>query len=102
MALRAASRSGLGYPRWASDPLAVGSGHEQALMPLLVLLLVGAVGGAFAGVPVPLCLALGVIENHPDRLLAQGVAGGNVEELLGGSWALMSQLVNQGLVGGPR
>ena len=30
------------------------------------------------------------------------MAGGDVEELLGGSWALMSQLVNQGLVGGPK
>ena len=30
------------------------------------------------------------------------MAGGNVEELLGDSWALTSQLVKQGLVGGPR
>ena len=30
------------------------------------------------------------------------MAGGDVEELLGGSWALMSQLVNQGLAGGPK
>ena len=102
MARRAASRSALGYPRWASDPLAVGSGHERALTPLLVLLLVGAVGGTFAGVLVPLCLAFGVVENCPDHLLARGVAGGDVEELLGGSQALMSQLVNQGLTGGPR
>ena len=29
------------------------------------------------------------------------MAGGDVEELLGGSWALTSQLVNQGLIGGP-
>jgi hypothetical protein len=29
------------------------------------------------------------------------MAGGDAEELLGGSWALMSQLVNQGLAGGP-
>ena len=39
-------------------PLMVGSGHERALAPLLVLL-VGAVGGAFTSVVVPLCLALG-------------------------------------------
>ena len=90
MALRVASRSGLGYPRWAFDPLAVGSGHERALAPLLVLLLVGAVGGAFAGVLIPLCLAFEAVKNCPDRLLAQGVAGGDVEELLGGSWALTS------------
>ena len=50
--------------------LAVGGGHERALAPLLVLLLVGVVGGAFVGVHVPLCLALGVVENCPDRLLA--------------------------------
>jgi len=30
------------------------------------------------------------------------MASGDVEELLGGSRALTSQLVNQGLVGGPR
>ena len=28
------------------------------------------------------------------------MAGGDVEELLGGSWTLSSQLVNQGLAGG--
>ena len=71
-------------------PLAVGSGHERAPTPLLVLLLVGAVGGAVTGVLIPLCLALGAVKNCPDHLLARGVAGGNVEELLGGSWALMS------------
>jgi hypothetical protein len=42
-------------------PLAVSSGHERALTPLLVLLLVGAVGGAFAGILVPLCLTLGAV-----------------------------------------
>ena len=30
------------------------------------------------------------------------MAGGDVEELLGGLRALTSQLVNQGLIGGPR
>ena len=30
------------------------------------------------------------------------MAGGDVEELLGGAQALMSHLVNQGLAGGPR
>jgi len=29
-------------------------------------------------------------ENLPDYLLTRGVAGGDVEELLGGLWALMS------------
>ena len=38
----------------------------------------------------------------PHRLLARGMAGGDVEELFGGSWALTSQLVNQGLAGDPR
>ena len=85
-----------------SNPLAVGSGHERALALLLVLLFIGAVGGTFTGVLVTLCLALGAVENHPGRLLARGMAGGDVEELLGGSWALTSQLVNQGLASGPR
>ena len=66
MALRAASRSGLGYPRRASDPVAVGGGYERALTPLLVLLLVGTVGGTFAGVLVLICLALGAVENCPE------------------------------------
>ena len=79
----------------------VSGAHERALTPLLVFLLVGTVGGTFASVLVPLCLAFEAVENRPDRVLARGVAGSNVEELLGGSWALASQLVNQGLTGGP-
>ena len=69
-------------------------------MPLLILLLAGTVGGTFVGVLVSLCLALEVVEDRSDCLLARGVAGGDVEELLGGSWTLSSQLVNQGLAGG--
>ena len=71
-------------------------------MPLLVLLLDGTIGGAFTGVLVPLCLAFEAFKNRPDRLLARGVAGGDVEELLADSRTLTSQLVNQGLEGGPR
>ena len=70
--------------------LVVGVGHERALTPLFVLLLVGTVGGALASVLVPLCLALRVVKNCPDHLLAQGMAGGDVEDLLGGSRALTS------------
>ena len=68
----------------------VGSGHERALAPLLILLLVGALAGAFASVLVLLRLALGTVENRSNRLLTRGMASGNVEELLGGSWALTS------------
>ena len=75
-------------------PLVVDGAHERALAPLLALLLVWAVGGAFTSVLVPLRLALEAVEDCSDRLLAQGVVGGDVEELLGGSWALTSQLVN--------
>jgi len=82
--------------------LAVDGSHEQALASLLVLLLARAIGGAFASVLVPLRLALEAVKDRPDRLLARGVAGGDVEELLGGSWALTSQLMDQGLAGGPR
>ena len=49
--------------------LAVIGGHEQALAPLLVLLLAGLVGGAFIGVLVPLSLAFEAVKNRPDRLL---------------------------------
>ena len=59
------------------------------------------VGGPFASILVLLCLALEVVEDRSDRLLARGMAGGDVEELLSGSWALTSELVNQGLIGGP-
>ena len=55
-----------------------------------------------AGVLVPLCFALGAVKNRPDRLLARGMAGDDVEELLSGSRALTSQLMDQGLIGGPR
>ena len=71
-------------------------------MPLLVLLLTRMVGGTFADILVPLCLALEAVEDRSNRLLARGMVGGDVEELLGGSRALTSQLVNQGLIGGPR
>ena len=83
-------------------PLVVGGGHERALALLLVLLLARIVGGAFVGVLVPLCLALEWVKDRSDRILARGMAGGNVEELLGGSRALTSQLMDQGLAGGPR
>ena len=71
-------------------PLVVSGGHEQALAPLLVLLLGGTIRGTFAGVLVSPCLALGVVENHPDHLVARGMAGGDVKELYGGLWALTS------------
>ena len=70
-------------------------------MPSLVLLLIQTIGEAFIGVLVPLCLASGAIKNCSNRLLAGSLAGRNVEEFLGGPWALMSQLVDQGLAGGP-
>ena len=53
-----------------STPLTVGSGHDRALAPLLVLLLIGAIGGTFTDVLVPLRLALGAVENRSDHLLA--------------------------------
>ena len=70
------------------DPLAVGGGHERALASLFVLLLDGTVGGTFTDVHILLCLDFEVVEDRSDRLLARGVAGGDVEELLGGSRAL--------------
>ena len=69
--------------RRLSTTLTVYGGHERALAPLLLVLLFGGmIVGAFAGV------------------LARGMAGGDVQEFLGGSWALTSQLVNQILAGG--
>ena len=59
-------------------------------MPLLVLLLGKTIGGAFTGVLIPLRLALEAVKDRSDCLLTRGMAGGDVEELLGGSWALTS------------
>jgi hypothetical protein len=78
------------------------SGHERAYRSWLVLLLLSrAVGGTFTGILVLLGLAAGAVEYRSDRFLARGVAGGDVVELLGGSWTFLPQFVNQGLVGGP-
>jgi len=85
-----------------STSFLLGGGHERALAPLLVLLFDKTLGGALLGAVILLCLAFEAVEDRSDRLLARGVAGGDVEELLGGSWVLMSQLVNQGLTCGPR
>jgi hypothetical protein len=81
--------------------LAFCGGLERILRLLLapLLLFLRPVGGALPGVLVLLGLALGVVKNHSDHLLARRVAGGDVEELLGGLWALASQLVDQGITG---
>jgi len=59
-------------------------------VPLLVIFFVGVVGGVFIGILVPLFLALRAVKNCPDCLLTRGMAGGDVEELLGGLQALTS------------
>ena len=51
--------------------LAVSSGHERVLAPLLLILpFGGTIGGAFAGTLVPPCLALEVIEDRSNRLFS--------------------------------
>ena len=69
---------------------AVSGGHERALTPLLFLLLGGTIGGAFVGILVLPRLALEAVEDRSNHLLARGMVGGDVEELLGGSRALTS------------
>jgi len=67
--------------------LAVGRGDKAPAALLLVLLVpfAGTVGRAFVGCVVLLGLvALGSVKDCPHRLLAGGMVGGNVEELLGG------------------
>ena len=76
-------------------------GHERAPTPFLVLLLVGAVRGAFIGILVPLRLASRAMKNCSNCLLAGSMAGRDVEEFLGSPWALTSQLMDQGLTSGP-
>ena len=70
---------------------AVSGGHERALASLLLVLLFGrTVGGAFASVLILPCLAVEAIEDRSDRFFARGMAGGDVDEFLGGSRALAS------------
>ena len=97
MAPQVPSRSGLGYPLRASDPLVVDSGHEQALAPLLVLLLDGTVGGTFTDVLVSFCLALEVVEDRSNCHLTRGMAGGDVKELLSGPQTLAAQCNTPGV-----
>ena len=55
---------------WLPTPFAVGSGHERALAPLPVFLLAATIGGAFAGVFVPLRLAFEAVEDRSNRFFA--------------------------------
>jgi hypothetical protein len=73
--------------------LVLSSGHERVIGSwlILLLLLLRAVRGSFAGVLVPLGLATGAVSDH---LLARGVAGSNVKEILGGPRTFSPQLVN--------
>jgi hypothetical protein len=61
-----------------------------------------AAGAAFIGVLLLLLLSFGVVENCPYRFLALSKVGGNVQELPSGTWALVSQLVDELLAGGSR
>jgi hypothetical protein len=49
--------------------LALGSDHEGIPTSLLALPFLRAIGGAFAGILVPLCLASGAVKNRSDRLV---------------------------------
>ena len=79
----------------------LGGSHERAPVPFSVLLLIGVVRGGFVGILVLLRLASGAIKNCSNHLLARSVAGRDVKEFLGSLWALTSQLMDQGLAGGP-
>ena len=46
--------------------------------------------------------AFEVVKDRSNCLLTRGMAGGDVKEPFGGLWALMSQLMDQGLASGPR
>ena len=57
---------------------------------LLILSFGGTVGGTFAGILVPPCLAIEAIADRSDCFFTRGMAGGDVKEFLGGSQALAS------------
>ena len=44
-----------------------------------------------------LCRVLVALEDGPDRLIAGGVIGGDLQELVRGAWLLAPQFVDQGL-----
>ena len=73
----------------------ISSGHKRTLTSLLLVLPFGrTIGGAFIGALVGAlvspCLAIETIEDRSDRLFSRGMAGGDVQEFLGGSRALAS------------
>ena len=78
-----------------STPLTIGGGHERAIVPLLVLLLIGTVGGTFTGVLILFCLAFEAVS--PEVCL---VAMSRSSLVVHGP--LCPSFVNQGLVGGFR
>ena len=91
MAPQVVFQSGSECPLWAFDHPYGYSGHERALVPLLLVLLFGGtVGGTFASVLVPPRLAIEAIEDRSDYFFTRGVAGGDVKEFLGGLWTLAS------------
>jgi hypothetical protein len=80
----------------------LGDGHKEVPTQLLVLLLGVATRVTLVGVLLPLFLALSIMEDGSHCLLAGGKVGGNVQELPSCAWALVSQLLDQLLAGGPR
>ena len=71
--------------------LAVGSGHERVIAPLLLVLPFDrTVGGDFTSILILPRLAIEVIEDRPDHFFARGMAGGDIKEFLGGSRTLAS------------
>ena len=72
-----------------TTPMVYGS-HERALALLFFLFLGGTIGGAFAGVLIPLHLALKAVEDRSNRFFARGMVGSDVKEFLSGSQALGS------------
>ena len=73
-----------------STGFSISGRHERASVPFSVLLLIGAVGGAFIDVLVPLRVASRAIKNCSNRFLTGSVASHDAEGFLGSLWALTS------------
>ena len=90
-----------GVVRWRFAGFALDGGNELSPALPLVLVFPKAARGALVGRLIVLGLTtLGAVEDRPHGILAGGVVGCDVEELLGGPWALAPKLVDQGFAGG--
>ena len=84
---------------------AISCGDQRGVVrpaSILLVLLAPLSGGAFVWIcALGLAFVPASAEDCPDRLLARGMVGGNVEQITGGTGLQAAKLMDQGLVGCP-